>query len=334
MSIKVMTEVWGSSQATGTKRLMMLALADHANDEGCCFPGISSLALKCKISERNAQLVLRDLEESGELITERGTGRRNTNMYWVFPPGTVARLLLELPVQLERVKSSDERVKISAQLERVKFSAERVKFSAQRVKPSAERVQQASPEPSVTVIEPSEEPSEGESVPATPAVSAEGQDQDTSTGAADAAGANTPTSPPVQEPVQPTANGGAPNATSSNDVPPAAVPVENPVDNFPDTPIRAFLVGCFGAKWLGDLMGEDRSRSDWFSLPAETFQIQKDDAVTTSPKGKWKSSLINLLDAQAAMARRARRAPISGPSSIARSRSEELKAQLATQRPE
>jgi hypothetical protein len=330
VSIKVMTEVWGSSQATGTKRLMMLALADHANDEGCCFPGISSLALKCKISERNAQLVLRDLEVSGELITELGTGRRNTNMYWVFPPGTMARLLLELPVQLERVKSSDERVKISALLERVKSSAERVKFSAQRVKPSAERVQQASPEPSVTVNEPSVEPSEGESESAAPAVSVSNPDQDSNTGAADAAGANIPTPLPVQEPLNPKANGGAPNATSPKDGPGAVEVFHSHLDNFPDTALRPLLVGCFGRVFLGDLVEEDPSRADWFALSTETFQARKDDAVTTSEKGKWKSSLIGLLDTEAARARRARRTSTPTTSTPpVRSRSAELAAALA-----
>ncbi|WP_407540255.1 hypothetical protein Q0M94_02320 [Deinococcus radiomollis] len=315
---------------------MMLALADHANDEGCCFPGISSLALKCRISERNAQLVLRELEESGELITELGTGRRNTNMYWVFPPGTRARLLLELPVQLERVKSSDERVKISALLERVKSGAERVKFSAQRVKPSAERVKQVSPEPSVTVSEPSEEPPEtdgaqGESAPpAQVLVSAEGQDQHTSTGAADAAGTNTPTVPPVREPVQPTANGRENKATSPKDGPGAARPVENPVDNFPEGPSRKFLKGCFGIEWLGRLLEEDPSRRDWFGLEAETFQTSKDDALTTSERGKWKGTLIGLLDAETAKARRARRTDTATTNTPpVRSRSAQLAAALA-----
>jgi len=334
VSIKVMTEVWASSAATGTKRLMMLALADHANEEGCCFPGIASLALKCRITERNAQLVLRELEESGELITELGTGRRNTNQYWVFPPDTLTRLLLELPAQLERVKSSDERVKISALLERVKSSAERVKSSAQRVKSSAERVKHVSPEPSVTVSEPSEEPSEtdspqGESTPpAEVPVSAE--DQDTSTEAADAARVNTPT-PPLQEPELPKANGRAPNATSPKDGPGAAQPVDKSVDNFPDGPSRKFLTGCFGTEWLGRLLEEDPSRRDWFGLEAETFQASKDDAVTTSEPGKWKSALIGLLDAETARTRRARR-PAAPGTTPARSISDEIKTRIAATR--
>jgi len=329
VSIKVMTEVWNSSTATGTKRLMLLALADHANDEGGCYPSVIGLATKCAISERNAQLILRDLEASGELVTEKAAGRGHKNLYFVLPPDTCARLLIELIAQLEKVKSSDEKVK---------SSAEKVKFSAQKVKSGAQKVQHTSPEPSVTVSEPSEEPSETDGAqseatpPAQVPVSAEDQDQNISTGAADAARVNTPT-PPVQEPEPSKANGRAPNATSPKDGPGAA----RPVDNFPDGPCRKFLTGCFGAEWLARLLEEDPSRRDWFALEAETFQASKDDALATSERGKWKSTLISLLDAETASLRRARRVPSTGttPTAKPQSRSARLDARLAAaERPE
>jgi len=161
-------------------------------------------------------------------------------------------------------------------------------------------------------------------------VSAEGQDQDTRTGAADTARANTPT-PPLQEPDLPKANGRAPSATSPKDGPGAARPVENPVDNFPEGPSRKFLTGCFGAEWLGRLLEEDPSRRDWFQLASETFQTQKDDALATSAKGKWKSALIGLLDAETASLRRARR-PSSSGVKPAQSVNELINARIAATR--
>ena len=163
------------------------------------------------------------------------------------------------------------------------------------------------------------------------AVSASGQDQDPDTGAADAAGANPPPLPPVQEPFNPKASGRAPDATSPKDGPGAARPVENPVDNFPDTALRPLLVGCFGRVFLSDLVAEDPSRGDWFALPTSTFQARKDDAVTTSERGKWKSALIGLLDTEAASARRARR---SKPSEAAPGTSiaDTIKARIAATR--
>jgi hypothetical protein len=38
MSIKVMSQVWEHSTRKGTRLLLLLALADFANDEGICYP--------------------------------------------------------------------------------------------------------------------------------------------------------------------------------------------------------------------------------------------------------------------------------------------------------
>lgn len=166
--------------------------------------------------------------------------------------------------------------------------------------------------------------------PAQVPVSAEGQDQDSNTGAADAARVNTPTRP-LQEPELAKANGRASNATSPKNGPGAARLVENPADHFPEGPSRKFLTGCFGAEWLSRLLEEDPSRRDWFGLEAETFQASKDDAVTTSERGKWKSALISLLDAETAKDRRARRPAAPGTAPV-RSISDEIKTHIAATR--
>jgi Helix-turn-helix domain len=90
-----MAEVWESSSAKGGARLVLLALADHANDEGYCHPSVARLARKSALTERNVQLILRNLEARGELVTLRSSGRGNVNAYWVLPPATITRLKLE-----------------------------------------------------------------------------------------------------------------------------------------------------------------------------------------------------------------------------------------------
>ncbi len=40
MSIRVMTAVWEESRAGGVALLCLLALADHADDEGWCYPAV------------------------------------------------------------------------------------------------------------------------------------------------------------------------------------------------------------------------------------------------------------------------------------------------------
>ncbi len=71
-----MTEVWESSSTKGGARLVLLALADYANDEGYCHPGVERLALKSALTERNVQFILRDLEARGELVTLQRDGSR------------------------------------------------------------------------------------------------------------------------------------------------------------------------------------------------------------------------------------------------------------------
>lgn len=44
MSIRIMTEIWEYSPSSGTELLMMLAIADHANDDRECWPSIARLA--------------------------------------------------------------------------------------------------------------------------------------------------------------------------------------------------------------------------------------------------------------------------------------------------
>jgi len=74
MSIKVMSKVFEWSQAEGTDRLVMLALADFCDDDAVCYPGISRIAKKCRISERTVQRSLMSLRSLGELWQEMGAG--------------------------------------------------------------------------------------------------------------------------------------------------------------------------------------------------------------------------------------------------------------------
>lgn len=74
MSIEVMAEVWKKSQHSGTNLLMLLSVADFADDDGVAFPSVQRLAVKCRMSKRNAQDRLRELAESGELSIFKNQG--------------------------------------------------------------------------------------------------------------------------------------------------------------------------------------------------------------------------------------------------------------------
>ena len=83
MSVDVMSAVWKESKATGSARLLLLAIADNANSDGKAYPSIKRLAQKVNTSERNIQFLLRKLVELGELAIELQAERRGCNAYYV-----------------------------------------------------------------------------------------------------------------------------------------------------------------------------------------------------------------------------------------------------------
>lgn len=86
MSIKVMARVWDESRLKGSELLLLLAIADFANDEGKAWPKVSTLAHKTRMSERQTQRLIQSAEESGELVVHKNQGPRGTNLYEVMSP--------------------------------------------------------------------------------------------------------------------------------------------------------------------------------------------------------------------------------------------------------
>lgn len=81
MSIAVMNLVWQKSRAKGGELLLMIALADAADDRGFCRPHVPTLAKKARMTDRNVQLTRKSLEENGELEVQIGAGRGGANVY-------------------------------------------------------------------------------------------------------------------------------------------------------------------------------------------------------------------------------------------------------------
>lgn len=88
MSIKVMSEVWEHAPFVGTELLILLALADMANDDRECWPGQRHVAHKGRITIQQATSVLKNLELQGviEVIHRTVPGRGNiSNLYRIKP---------------------------------------------------------------------------------------------------------------------------------------------------------------------------------------------------------------------------------------------------------
>jgi Helix-turn-helix domain len=79
MSIKIMSLIWDNAYQS-TDKLVFLALADCANDEGIAWPSIATIARKTGVSERTVQRSIRVGEVSGLIRrTEvKGKGCRYT----------------------------------------------------------------------------------------------------------------------------------------------------------------------------------------------------------------------------------------------------------------
>ena len=84
MSIKLMSKAWELDLSQGEK-LVLLALCDHANDDGVCYPSQAFLASKCSMSHRSVINQIKQLERYGILTSERRhkTGSRQSNAYTI-----------------------------------------------------------------------------------------------------------------------------------------------------------------------------------------------------------------------------------------------------------
>lgn len=85
MSIKLMSDVWRHSQHSKSALIILLALADQAQDDGFCWPSIDKLAKKARVSRRTVLNVLDVLEQSEELSILRNWGHKGNNLYHVTP---------------------------------------------------------------------------------------------------------------------------------------------------------------------------------------------------------------------------------------------------------
>lgn len=69
-----MSLVW-SLELPDSQKIVLLALADCANDEGHCWPSMATLAKKCSKGERTVQGVIKELVEAGHLTRREVVGK-------------------------------------------------------------------------------------------------------------------------------------------------------------------------------------------------------------------------------------------------------------------
>lgn len=142
MSVEATRAVWRFSQSTGTARLVLLAIADNADEGGLAWPGHETLAEKCKVSRRT---VIDNIDRLERLQELSGVHRRNAGNIYLIDLG-------DLP-EIHRKHHQQARYKCRfCTLLHVHPSAGYVHIPAGYVQPSVGNVKTAAHEPS----EPSE----------------------------------------------------------------------------------------------------------------------------------------------------------------------------------
>jgi len=98
------------------EKLVLIALADAANDQGRCWPSMQTLARQMGISERQVRNLIRGLETGGLIESKRQGGRKSLLYTLRFPPAPDRKSISAQANDSDRkCISADDRKSISAQ---------------------------------------------------------------------------------------------------------------------------------------------------------------------------------------------------------------------------
>lgn len=88
MSIKLMNQAWEVKGLDPTTKLILMCLADHANEhDRTCWPAISTIANKCDVSRATVKRRMLQLEQYGLIRRRSRTG--DSTLYFILPDGEI-----------------------------------------------------------------------------------------------------------------------------------------------------------------------------------------------------------------------------------------------------
>lgn len=77
-----MTYIWEErNDLKGSELYCAIAIADHADADGYCFPGIKTIAMKMRLKDRQVQDLIKRLETKNVFDVIRGNGRGNLTCF-------------------------------------------------------------------------------------------------------------------------------------------------------------------------------------------------------------------------------------------------------------
>lgn len=92
-----MSAAWTAAVISHTAKIVLLALADNANDSGVCWPSIPKIADRCSLDARTVFRAIATLEGGGHLTTQSRPGK--ATIYRVHPKQTPDRVSGVPPTQ-------------------------------------------------------------------------------------------------------------------------------------------------------------------------------------------------------------------------------------------
>jgi hypothetical protein len=81
MAIEVLAQVLEYSEARLASRLVLIAIANYADENGNAYPSVKTIASRARISPRQVQRCIQDLEKIGELTVQKNASQYGTNLY-------------------------------------------------------------------------------------------------------------------------------------------------------------------------------------------------------------------------------------------------------------
>lgn len=89
MSLSLMIQAFKTKVNNPVRKLILIKLADNANDLGECWPSHQHIADQCEVSKRTVIYHIKALEESGLIHKENRfkNNEQQSNMYTLFPSG-------------------------------------------------------------------------------------------------------------------------------------------------------------------------------------------------------------------------------------------------------
>lgn len=83
MSTHILSACWSLTGMSSTQKLVLISLADQANDDGVCWPSIPRMVERTCLSERAIRNAIEWLESEGHLTVQRRFNK--SNLYTVTP---------------------------------------------------------------------------------------------------------------------------------------------------------------------------------------------------------------------------------------------------------